>query len=333
MPRFWTCHWRSSVWEVNKEYEPIDCSGSNLLKKRGVKAGDTVFIVSLRNGRLLLGGSMIVKDVVRRKVAVRRKRTTNLWPAKWIAMGKEGTQLHLHRRLTSSLAKELRFISKSGKLASLSFADRGQIDNQATRRILELTSDSAVLLSKAIKLSDDLRPSDGKLIAVTKKMVFGEGRTSSSSLTLANSLRAMILTEGDERIVMTVRYYRNKQARKECIDHYGLNCWACGVDFSQRYHLDVAGLIHVHHLKQMSKGKGRRKVDPIRDLRPICPNCHAVLHWKDSPFTLAQLRKHFSKLNSDWLCPKPLTGFSGKDKYYVPHPRDCFCRGLADDRI
>ncbi len=28
------------------------------------------------------------------------------------------------------------------------------------------------------------------------------------------------------------------------------------------------------------------EVDPIEDLRPVCPNCHAVIHFRDPPFTI-----------------------------------------------
>ncbi len=33
------------------------------------------------------------------------------------------------------------------------------------------------------------------------------------------------------------------------------------------------GFIHVHHLKPLSEVGYEYRVDPIRDLRPVCPNC------------------------------------------------------------
>jgi 5-methylcytosine-specific restriction enzyme A len=38
------------------------------------------------------------------------------------------------------------------------------------------------------------------------------------------------------------------------------------------------GYIHVHHLRPLSEINGEYVVDPVQDLRPVCPNCHAVLH-------------------------------------------------------
>ncbi|MDY6960261.1 MAG: HNH endonuclease, partial [Halobacteriota archaeon] len=30
--------------------------------------------------------------------------------------------------------------------------------------------------------------------------------------------------------------------------------------------------------------------DPVNDLRPVCPNCHAVLHKKKPPYTIEELK-------------------------------------------
>ena len=40
-------------------------------------------------------------------------------------------------------------------------------------------------------------------------------------------------------------------------------------------------MIHVHHLKMLSECEGGYEVDPIKDLRPVCPNCHMVIHCKE----------------------------------------------------
>lgn len=30
-------------------------------------------------------------------------------------------------------------------------------------------------------------------------------------------------------------------------------------------------------------------IDPIRDLRPVCPNCHLIIHSKKEPFTIQEV--------------------------------------------
>lgn len=84
-----------------------------------------------------------------------------------------------------------------------------------------------------------------------------------------------------ERLVNA--YERNPLARQKCIEKYGTNCYICGFSFGAKYGEVVDGLIHVHHLLQLSKVGKDYKVDPIADLRPICPNCHAVIHHRRNP--------------------------------------------------
>ena len=51
------------------------------------------------------------------------------------------------------------------------------------------------------------------------------------------------------------------------------------------------GFIHVHHIVPLS-GLGKSYVvDPINDLRPVCPNCHAMLHKRVPPYTIDELRE------------------------------------------
>ena len=50
-------------------------------------------------------------------------------------------------------------------------------------------------------------------------------------------------------------------------------------------------MIHVHHLVPVSDIQEAHVVDPIRDLRPICPNCHAVIHRRQPPFSIEEIKK------------------------------------------
>jgi 5-methylcytosine-specific restriction protein A len=43
------------------------------------------------------------------------------------------------------------------------------------------------------------------------------------------------------------------------------------------------GFIHVHHLLDLSLVQPGKRVDGVKDLRPVCPNCHAMLHHKSRP--------------------------------------------------
>lgn len=102
------------------------------------------------------------------------------------------------------------------------------------------------------------------------------------------------LSEGAPTQVLASRFERNRAARQRCIEYHGTRCIACGIDLTERYGPAAAGLIHVHHLEPLSASRRQYKVDPVRDLRPVCPNCHAVIHLTDPPRTISQVRRLFS---------------------------------------
>lgn len=85
-------------------------------------------------------------------------------------------------------------------------------------------------------------------------------------------------TEGSTKTVVINAYERNAEARSACISHYGSRCQICDFDFGAEYGDWAEGFIHVHHLRPLSQCDGEYVVDPINDLRPVCPNCHGVIH-------------------------------------------------------
>jgi 5-methylcytosine-specific restriction enzyme A len=95
--------------------------------------------------------------------------------------------------------------------------------------------------------------------------------------------------EGAVRRVSVNAYERNPLARQACIEHWGARCAVCGFDFQATYGDVAEGYIHVHHLKPLADLGEGYEVDPVADLRPLCPNCHAVAHLKDPPFTPDEL--------------------------------------------
>lgn len=95
--------------------------------------------------------------------------------------------------------------------------------------------------------------------------------------------------EGQVHSVLVNAYERSKKARNECIKSWGTSCRVCDMSFLEQYGRGK-GFIHVHHRHPLGKQKRKYKVDPIKDLIPVCPNCHAVLHMNPS-LTVEELRK------------------------------------------
>jgi predicted HNH restriction endonuclease len=84
--------------------------------------------------------------------------------------------------------------------------------------------------------------------------------------------------EGALRQIMVNAYERDPKARKACLDFYGPRCVICDFDFAENYGDHAKGFIHVHHICPLSEIGNEYLVDPVKDLRPVCPNCHAVIH-------------------------------------------------------
>ena len=97
--------------------------------------------------------------------------------------------------------------------------------------------------------------------------------------------------EGAARRSLVNSYERNREARSRCIEHYGTQCFICGFDFGKAYDGVGDGFIHVHHLRQLSSIGENYAVDPIADLRPICPNCHAIIHLYRQPFSIEKVQQ------------------------------------------
>jgi hypothetical protein len=97
--------------------------------------------------------------------------------------------------------------------------------------------------------------------------------------------------EGAAVQILIDRYERDPAARRRCIAHYGAVCVVCGLSLADQYGPEVDGLIHVHHLTPLASVGKQAAIDPVRDLRPVCPNCHAVIHSTRRPRTIDQVKK------------------------------------------
>ncbi|MGD0030628.1 DUF3427 domain-containing protein [Paenibacillus illinoisensis] len=98
------------------------------------------------------------------------------------------------------------------------------------------------------------------------------------------------LFEGALKQVFVNVYERNPIARKKCIDHHGCLCSVCNFNFNDYYGELGKDFIHVHHLKPLHEISREYEVDAIEDLRPVCPNCHAMLHKRKPAFSIEELK-------------------------------------------
>ncbi len=98
-------------------------------------------------------------------------------------------------------------------------------------------------------------------------------------------------TEGDGVTVTVDRLERSASARRACLAQHGTNCCICDFDFGTAYGEEFSGFIHVHHLKPLGGATGARSVDPSTDLVPVCPNCHAAIHYHRGNRSIDEMRR------------------------------------------
>jgi predicted restriction endonuclease len=108
---------------------------------------------------------------------------------------------------------------------------------------------------------------------------------------------AKVFREGSIRQVTVNAYERNSEARRKCISHYGARCYVCGFDFENRYGEVGRGFIHIHHERPLATIAEEYEVNPIEDLKPVCPNCHAIIHRRKPPYTITEVKQILRKQN------------------------------------
>jgi 5-methylcytosine-specific restriction protein A len=99
------------------------------------------------------------------------------------------------------------------------------------------------------------------------------------------------LNEGAKKQVIVNSYERNIKARLACIVHYGAKCIVCDFDFAKMFGDLGIGYIHVHHELDLAQIGQNYVVDPIKDLKPVCPNCHAMLHKTKPAMAIKKLKE------------------------------------------
>lgn len=268
-----------------RSINPFASQGAICSAREVVSVGDVAFVVSITDGYLLLGGRMKIKRIISRREAVRIWGNSRLYDAdEWIE-AEEGTPLNLHRRLEPALSRKLRFLSPSKEEKDLVMSGT-RVDGQATRGVRELSPASAAMLDRIIEITDRL-PRSTAMTTVTEDLLRQateqDDRPGAAMPEAADA--TSMYEEGRAQRNLATRYERDPRARAQCIAHYGAVCSVpgCGFDFRVTYGDAMADFIHVHHLELLAGVGDGYRVDPIKDLRPVCPNCHAVMHNTNPP--------------------------------------------------
>jgi 5-methylcytosine-specific restriction enzyme A len=191
----------------------------------------------------------------------------------------KSTALYIQARFDVLLNPDSESIYPRQKLEAGKFVGASSMhwDSQASG--ITIPADVAAILEK-----------EWAAFLVKKNLVQGSGRPSvtRSPDEVPNNKNYY---EGATKSVRVNVYERNDKARLDCINHYGWSCCICGFDFEEAYGEMGIGFIHVHHLKPLSEIGEEYQVDPIEDLRPVCPNCHAMIHSRKQPHSIEEVKQ------------------------------------------
>ena len=96
--------------------------------------------------------------------------------------------------------------------------------------------------------------------------------------------------EGEAKEIKSKRYERSRVNREICLAHKGYSCHACGFNFLERYGQLGKDYIEVHHTTPVSEMGDNYKIDIDRDLVPVCSNCHSMIHRRNPPLSIEELK-------------------------------------------
>ncbi len=96
-------------------------------------------------------------------------------------------------------------------------------------------------------------------------------------------------SEGAALLKLVKQYERSRINRAACIEIHGTACRICNFDFGAQFGELGEGFIHIHHIVPVSEMGGSYSLDPGKDLLPVCPNCHAMLHRRKPTLTPDEL--------------------------------------------
>lgn len=103
--------------------------------------------------------------------------------------------------------------------------------------------------------------------------------------------------EGAKKSVLVNKYERSSKARENAVKFHGLRCKVCEINFEDKYGLIGKDFIHIHHLVPINEIGKNYKIDYQKDLIPVCPNCHSMLHRKidGKELTVDELKRMIKK--------------------------------------
>lgn len=112
-------------------------------------------------------------------------------------------------------------------------------------------------------------------------------------------IHTLEVDEGNRQLVVHLVRERNQTlVRRKKKFATSLHCEACTFSFAQAYGEQAAEYCEVHHLVPLAEAE-RSTRTKIQDLAILCANCHRVIHLRNPPYTIEELRGMLSHVRGD----------------------------------
>lgn len=103
-------------------------------------------------------------------------------------------------------------------------------------------------------------------------------------------------TEGRRRLVLHLQRERNQViVRKKKKQAASRDCEICKFSFSRRYGSAASEYCEAHHLLLLSEVESTTQTR-MEDLAILCANCHRVVHLRNPPYTLDEVKSMLTPL-------------------------------------
>ena len=278
MPAAFTHYWEREKLAPSDEPRYCTRAFSSQFIERGISAGDRIFFVCYYGKRPYLVGAITAAD---------DPIELDDGGERIDAAPGSGSLMDFERSIPVDVARAVvRLPSGEG----LKFVSEDVLSSQTLRGVQRISADSALLLDGLLGVVDGHYSDDPLIyeVAIVEDGLYPDEIVSGQTY-----------PEGSVTQVLVNRYERDPAARRACLTEYGLACAVCEFDFGAFYGELGEGFIHVHHLKLVSQIGPDYSIDPLRDLIPVCPNCHAMLHRTDPPRTIEKLKDIYDDHTSE----------------------------------
>ena len=113
--------------------------------------------------------------------------------------------------------------------------------------------------------------------------------------TVVESEELELHEEGGSYLETSVKYERNLINRRICLRNKGYCCSVCGLNMEDLYGDIGKNYIEVHHSIPVSEYGQERMINPMEELFPVCPNCHAMIHRRKPPYSISEIKERLQK--------------------------------------